>query len=154
MKRAWQITAATFAVLFVLWAQQSWRLSLTDALGPGPGFFPFWLSLIGAALSVALIVSLQREAQPNETAFATILPRGTAVRPVLTLLGALIGVAALLEPLGFPLTVLAFCLIVLPAIGARNWVVIAIFALAASFGILSLFSDLLKVPLPMGLLGA
>jgi len=23
--------------------------SLGDALGPGPGFFPFWLSLLGAA---------------------------------------------------------------------------------------------------------
>jgi hypothetical protein len=26
--------------------------SLMDALGPGPGFFPFWLSLFGAALTL------------------------------------------------------------------------------------------------------
>ena len=35
--------------------------SLIDALGPGPGFFPFWLSLIGAALTVALLVETARD---------------------------------------------------------------------------------------------
>jgi len=40
--------------LFALW--QSLLLSLTDRLGPGPGFFPFWLALIGIVLSLALLV--------------------------------------------------------------------------------------------------
>ena len=35
--------------LFALW--QSLLLSLTDRLGPGPGFFPFWLALIGAIVA-------------------------------------------------------------------------------------------------------
>jgi putative tricarboxylic transport membrane protein len=153
LKRAWQMTAAAFAVLFVAWAQQSWNLSLTDALGPGPGFFPFWLALIGTALAIALIVRLQRQSQVEDTTPVSILPRGPAVRPVVTLLGALIGVAMLLEPLGFRICIAAFCLIVLPAIGARNWLVIVTFALVSSFGIYALFSDLLKVPLPFGLLG-
>jgi len=153
VKRAWQTAAAAFAVLFLVWAQQSWSLSLTDALGPGPGFFPFWLALLGAGLSIALIVQFQRSPPTDAPTEMRVLPQGAAVRPVCTLLGALIGVAVLLEPLGFRLCVAAFCLIVLPAMGARNWLVIITFALVASFGIHALFSDLLKVPLPIGLLG-
>jgi hypothetical protein len=34
--------------------------SLMDALGPGPGFFPFWLSLLGATLTVAILVETAR----------------------------------------------------------------------------------------------
>jgi putative tricarboxylic transport membrane protein len=34
--------------------------SLIDALGPGPGFFPFWLSLIGSVLTLAILVETVR----------------------------------------------------------------------------------------------
>ena len=44
--------------LFAIW--QSLLLSLTDRLGPGPGFFPFWLGLIGALLAVALLIATFR----------------------------------------------------------------------------------------------
>jgi len=153
VKRAWQIAAAAFAVLFLIWAQQSWSLSLTDALGPGPGFFPFWLSLLGAGLSIALIVQMQRAPPPDAPAEMQVLPPASVARPVYALLAALTGVAVLLEPLGFRLCVAVFCLTVLPAMGARNWLVIIAFALVSSFGVHALFSDLLKVPLPIGLLG-
>ena len=141
-------------MLFALWAHQSWRLSLTDALGPGPGFFPFWLSLIGFALSVALIVRTRRNPDVHApAAFAggeSVLPRGAASRQILVILGALAGVALLLETLGFRLVMAVFCLLVLPALGARNWLIIVIFAAAASIGVHAVFSDLLKVPLPVG----
>ena len=141
-------------MLFALWAHQSWRLSLTDALGPGPGFFPFWLSLIGVALSIALIARTRRNPAAHAPAALTggdsVLPRGAALRQILIILGALAGVALLLETLGFRLVMAVFCLLVLPALGARNWLVIAIFAAAASIGVNAVFSDLLKVPLPVG----
>ncbi|MGH8637575.1 MAG: tripartite tricarboxylate transporter TctB family protein, partial [Burkholderiales bacterium] len=82
-----------------------------------------------------------------------LLPRGAALRRVIVLLAALAGVALLLEPLGFRLVVAMFCLLLLPALGARNYLVVVIFAVAASFGVYALFSDLLKVPLPIGSLG-
>ena len=36
------------------------RSSLRDALGPGAGFFPFWLGTLGVVLSLALFVQSWR----------------------------------------------------------------------------------------------
>jgi putative tricarboxylic transport membrane protein len=153
LQRAWQFAGSAFVVLFVLWAHQSWQLSLTNALGPGPGFFPFWLSVIGCALSIALVALARRASDSPEPPEAEVdWPRGRVLLQILVVLGALAGVAASLESLGFQIVMAAFCLVVLPALGARNWWVIIIFAVAASLGVHAVFSDLLKVPLPAGLL--
>ncbi|MGH8631671.1 MAG: tripartite tricarboxylate transporter TctB family protein [Burkholderiales bacterium] len=153
MKRAWQIAAAVFAVLFVLWAQQSWRLSLRDTLGPGPGFFPFWLSVIGAALAIVLIAQTRRSADPAPADAAPLLPEDEALGRVLKVLAGLAAATALLDVLGYRIAVAAFCVFLLRALGSRNWWVVGVFAAAASFGVHAVFSDLLKVPLPAGLLG-
>ncbi len=153
MKRAWQCTGTAFAILFAAWAQQSWMLSLTDALGPGPGFFPFVLSLAGVALAMALALRAGSVEHDSAPPLQPLFPRGRALRTVLVVLAALCAVAILLEPLGFRLSVAAFCLALLPALGARNRVVVAVFIAAASFGVYGLFADVLKVPLPIGLLG-
>lgn len=153
MKRAWQIAGAVFAVLFTLWAQQSWQLSLQDALGPGPGFFPFCLSIAGVALSVALIVQTRRAAEAISADDHPLIPRGDALWRALKVLAALAAVTALLDVLGYRIAMAAFCIFLLHALGSRNWWVIAAFSLAASFGVDALFSKLLKVPLPAGLLG-
>ena len=60
--------------LFALW--QSLLLSLTDRLGPGPGFFPFWLALIGIVLAVALLISTAREPRDPADDETRILPHG------------------------------------------------------------------------------
>jgi hypothetical protein len=46
--------------LFVAALVTSLDYSLIDTLGPGPGFFPFWLSLIGSALTLAILVETAR----------------------------------------------------------------------------------------------
>ena len=153
MKRGWQYAGAAFAILFALWAQQAWKLSLTDTLGPGPGFFPFILALLGLLLALLLVFRADAVTRQSEHAFDPVLPARGARFPVGVLLGSLIAVALLLEPLGYRLTVAAFSVVVLPALGARNFVVIGLFAAAASFGVYAVFSDLLKVPLPSGVLG-
>jgi putative tricarboxylic transport membrane protein len=48
--------------LFVAALVTALDYSLIDALGPGPGFFPFWLSLIGSALTLAILFQTARSA--------------------------------------------------------------------------------------------
>jgi putative tricarboxylic transport membrane protein len=124
--------------------------SLEDALGPGPGFFPFWLSLLGAALTVAILVETARS---RDVASGSILPSEQAAWQAGRVLIALAAAAALLEPLGFRLTTLLFIAGLLFALGARSPSAILLTALAGSFGVFHVFFYWLKVPLPIGALG-
>ena len=66
---------------------------------------------------------------------------------------ALVSAAALLEPLGFRLTMLLFIASLLVALGVRAVVPILVCALSGSFGVFHVFFYWLKVPLPIGALG-
>jgi putative tricarboxylic transport membrane protein len=126
--------------------------SLTDALGPGPGFFPFWLSLIGIALTVAILTQIARGQDPADATVKVPPDRQTASQAGLVLVALIVG-AALLEPLGFRLTMLLFIASLLFALGARSAVAISLTALAGSFGVFHAFYYWLKVPLPIGAFG-
>jgi putative tricarboxylic transport membrane protein len=136
--------------IFVAALVTSLDYSLVDALGPGAGFFPFWLSLIGAALTIAILIETARD---RDTTDVGILPNRQAALQAAAVLIALAAAAALLVPLGFRLTMLLFIIGLLPALGARSPSAIAVTALAGSFGVFHVFFYWLKVPLPIGALG-
>ncbi len=151
MQRGWQVACVCLLGLFLAALVTSLDYSLRDALGPGPGFFPFWLSAIGAALTVGILVQVTRSAPDAEA--ATILPRGLAALQSALVIVALVVAAALLEPLGFRLTMLAFLAVLLVALGARSVVGVSLTALVGSFGVFHVFYYWLKVPLPIGAFG-
>jgi hypothetical protein len=68
-------------------------------------------------------------------------------------MAALAGTTALLDPLGFRLTMLAMYLFLLYTFGQRRPVVMTLVSLAGSFGVYHMFVRWLKVPLPIGVLG-
>jgi hypothetical protein len=136
--------------LFIAALVTSLQYSLSDSLGPGAGFFPFWLSLIGAALTVAIMVDTVRSA---DVAAADAPPSREAVLQAVGVLIALAATAVLIEPLGFRLTMLGFIAGLLLVLGARSLPAIGLTALAGSFGVFHVFYHWLKVPLPIGALG-
>jgi putative tricarboxylic transport membrane protein len=141
--RAWQAALAVLLAVFAFFAFESLRLSLRDALGPGPGFFPFWLSVIGALLVLFLFVQALRGRLEFENPELKFEPR-----PVSLVLVGLIIATALLEAIGFRLAMLVLLPYLLLVLGVRNWLALGVFSLAGSFGVYYLFSGLLKVPLP------
>lgn len=153
MKRAWQIMCLAFVAAAIVTLVSSFGYSYKDRLGPGPGFFPFWLSLITGGLSLALFaqVTWGRKAPFSQ---GSPLPedRGGAVR-IFIILAGLAGSLIFLDLLGFRITLFLFLLLIPPALGMRGWVFILIFSLLGSFGVFHLFYYWLKVPLPMGVLG-
>ena len=152
MRRGWQVACVCLLGVFVPALVTSLDYSLTDALGPGPGFFPFWLSAIGIALCLAMLVQLVRGGVVSHDAAALPLSRQAALQAGAVLL-ALTMAAAFLEPLGFRLTMLPFIAGLLLALGARSLLAVALCAVAGSFGVFHVFYYWLKVPLPIGVLG-
>ena len=153
MRRGWQVTAVLSFLLCLLVAWQSWALSLVDRLGPGPGFFPFYLALIGVVLSAVIFVqtTLTAVAIPDAPAEGDVFPREpAAVLRLVAIVGVTAIVAGLMIPLGFRLAMVVFVVGLLLALGARRWWVIALVTLAASFGVFQVFNNWLDVILPQG----
>jgi putative tricarboxylic transport membrane protein len=152
VRRGWQVACVCLLGIFIPALITSLGYSLTDALGPGPGFFPFWLSLIGIALTGTMLVQLAR-GRVFADAAAELLPDRQAALQAGAVLVALTVAGALLEPLGFRLTMLPFIAGLLIVLGARSLIAIALTAIAGSFGVFHVFYYWLKVPLPIGALG-
>jgi putative tricarboxylic transport membrane protein len=155
VRSGWQIACLCLLGIFLPALVTSLGYSLTDALGPGPGFFPFWLSLIGAVLSAAMLaqVTLAGTDEGIEGGAISLAPDRRVALQAVGVLVALTAAAALLEPLGYRLTMLPFIAGLLFILGARSSLAIALTALAGSFGVFHVFYHWLKVPLPIGEFG-
>ena len=154
MRRGWLVAAGGFLALFAGTIYLSLKLPLLDSLGPGPGFFPLILALLGAALAVALIVGLARESHgaanaPHADA-EPFMPDSAAMFRIVGIAVLLLAAFSALDPLGYRLTALLFITLLLLALGIRNYVAIAVVALVLSFGVFHSFYYWLKVPLPIG----
>ncbi|MBM4315256.1 MAG: tripartite tricarboxylate transporter TctB family protein [Deltaproteobacteria bacterium] len=152
MKRAWQITCIAFVVLSALTILLSFDYPYRDRLGPGPAFFPIWLSIITGALALALFIQTTWGGSAADAA-VKLLPERQGARRIVIILLALLACLALLEPLGFRISLFLFLLFLPPALGVSNRWGTLLFALAGSFGIFHVFYYWLKVPLPMGMFG-
>ncbi|MGE5607236.1 MAG: tripartite tricarboxylate transporter TctB family protein [Bacteroidota bacterium] len=151
MKRTYQITSIVLLVLALVLGFQSLQMRYFTSLGPGPGFFPLWLSILMAILAVTMFIQATfGKAGPLPANF---IPDREACKKMGSVVAAIIGVILLLEPLGFCFTMFGFYLFLLTTLGRQNWVTRIIIALSGSFGMYYAFVHWLACPLPIGLLG-
>ena len=151
MKRGWIVASSAFFALFCVTVWESASYALFDELGPGPGFFPLSLGVIGAALSAVLVFQTARA--PSDPPDENLVPDRAAVFRVVSIIVMLAVGATLLEIVGWRLTALIMTIALLPALGARSPIAIGLFVVAASFGVFHIFYYWLKVPLPIGTFG-
>ena len=151
MRRGWQVAAWTLLLICLVFSYESFQLALSDTLGPGPGFFPFWLGVLGAMLAVALLVQLHLN--QVDLGAATLEFDRVGVRSVIRVVVALAAGSALLEIAGFRVSMLLLLGYLLHVLGVRSRLAIAVFAAVGSVGVFHVFFHLLRVPLPMGILG-
>ena len=168
MRRVHQIISLVALSLGVYVCTESIRLVYFMPLGPGPGFFPFWLGLLLAVLSlfwffrVTLSPTIPAESsflppdpddvavEPTEGPF---LPRGAAAVRVVSVVLATALLPAVGEHLGFRLTMFACLLFLLGVTGRQKAVITVPLGLAGSFGVYYVFHDLLDVYLPTARVG-
>lgn len=129
-------------------AAGAWRLPAGDGSAPGPGFAPLalgiGLALAGIAAGTKALLATPRapadeeEGAGRKAAFACLL-----------LLGAVLA----FEPLGFMLTSLVFLFAGFTLLGGANWRMALPAAAVAAALLWLLFTKLLGVGLPYGLIG-
>ena len=151
MNRPYQVLGTGLLCLAGFLGYEAWKLDYYSTLGPGPGFFPRWLSVALAALGLAVLW----QATFGKTGPGTgpLLPDRRGISRIVLIVGAIIVVAACMEPLGFRLTMLAFYLVLLTALRGRQYLSNGVIAAAGSFGVHQVFRDLLAIPLPVGIFG-
>ena len=153
MRQGRLVATGVMLVFCLLAVWQSYLLPLTDRLGPGPGFFPFWMAIIGVALAIGLLVITAREPAVPSEGEGTILPSSPGVSRWLAIVVLLALAAAAMEFAGFRVTMLVFNAALAIALGERRWWLIALFAVLGSFGVYYVFTTWLDVLLPVGTFG-
>jgi len=150
MRKASLITGIIFLAFSLTVMVSSWSMEYYSSIGPGPGFFPFWLSAILGLLAVLWIVQILRspskskEKDENDRLF----PRGDGLLRLLSIVGAVFFMMILMEPLGFQLTMFAFLVFLLIVLGRVKTRTTLIVAAIGSFGLFRIFTMLLDVQLP------
>jgi len=99
MRRPYQITGAVLLLLAAWIAVEALQLRYYTSLGPGPGFFSFWLAMILGALAVVML--LQATLGQADPAPPDFFASRTGYLRIGAVVLALAGTTALLEPLVF-----------------------------------------------------
>lgn len=152
MKKAWQIACIASITVGIIMLVSSFAYPYKDRLGPGPGFFPFWLSLIVIVLSLSLLFQTSFSKNPPFGSGSP-MPNQIGAKNILIILTALAICTGLIEFLGFRIALFIFLFFLPYFLGMRSLIINLIFALFGSFGVFHVFYYWLKVPLPMGILG-
>lgn len=150
MRRASLVAGIVFLVFSLTVMVASWSIEYYSSIGPGPGFFPFWLSLILTVLALIWTIQTLRSAprSGDKKDIDTLFPRGSSLLRLLSIVGALCFMIALMEPLGFQLPMFAFLIFLLIVLGHVKTRTTLIISAIGSFGLFNVFTLLLDVQLP------
>lgn len=141
-----QVASLVFAAGGSFLVYQGFRLRLDGQLGPGPGFFPFWIGLAICGLSFLWLVQVSKA--PASEIDPDFLPSRSRGIGLLLVLAAMVAFMLLLRPIGFNLAMLGLLLFLFFAIDRKFVLAKLAIALIASFGLHWVFEKVLKVPLP------
>lgn len=146
MRRVYQIASLVFLVFSACLVFQSRQMEYYADLGPGPGFFPFWLGALLAVLSIIWLI--QVSTGPRDTMEVGFIPSRQGLVRILSILVAMALFGWVVDDLGFQLTMLFFLGLLLITLGRQKLIVTAAVALVGSFGVYYAFTHWLDVQLP------
>lgn len=146
MTRIYQ--ASSLGILaFAGWVMlESRKLDYYTGLGPGPGFFPFWLGLVMAGLSLAWFIQVSRG--QLETLVDGFYPSRVGWMRMISIVVAMVLFGLLVDTIGFQLMMFSFLLFMLTVLGRQNIFLTLTICIIGSFGLFFLFKGYLDVQLP------
>jgi putative tricarboxylic transport membrane protein len=134
------VAALVFLVVGLAGAVLSFGYGLGSLRGPGPGLWPFLVSVLVAALSAVLLVVGRRLHDSEAFSRSSLLPAAGLVTFVV--------LAVLLPVVGFEIPALLLCVVWLRFLGGESWrsTILVSVATVAAFYFLFLYG--LHIPLP------
>jgi len=151
MKRPNQIAAVVLILFSIFTAREALDMTYDTPLGPGPGFFPLWISIfVGILSAIMLYQATFHRSDPMAEDF---LPSKVGYFRVVAVTLGMIFVVVTMPDLGNQLSMFVFLLFMLYALGRQRLLITALVALAGSFGAFYVFNNWLQVPLPVGIFG-
>lgn len=149
--------SATGGILLFVFGAITAALSLRMPIGTfraaGTGLFPLCLGLLLMALASIFLLNLRAQAPPQAQSDAGSQEAPESPRQMLLFLGAIILATLLLDPLGYPLTVLVLLVALLRTLGTKQWRMNLLISSVTTVVAYFVFVQWLKIPLPMGWLG-
>lgn len=144
MKKAGVWAGIITLIYAIIIFHESLSLDYSTKLGPGPGFFPLWLSGILIVLTLFYIVDAFRH---DEIKVSEILPGGKAGKSIISTVSGLIVFPIVVPYLGFVIsgTILQFIMF----IRDFKWYVSLGISVAVSIILFFVFQTLLGVTLPV-----
>jgi putative tricarboxylic transport membrane protein len=149
MKREIIICSFWLVLSFYL-SVESYRLGLSTANRPGPGFFPLIATIGIGLIAVFRLVNSIRKSSPDENSE---LGLAGEARLVVYVIAGMMAYAFALNLFGFLLCTFLLVAFYLKVIAARGWLVTLSFAATVALASHFFFDVLLKAELPRGLLG-
>lgn len=149
MRRTYQVASIIIflAASYVIVESRS-RINYYTEYGPGPGFFPFWCGVLMVILTSLWFYQVTFKPVEEGSARDLIPSRAASIR-VVAVVVSLCLFAILMGYLGFALTMFAFLLIMLFALGRQRVPLTLALSLILSWGITYVFRGMLDVQLPL-----
>jgi len=136
-----------------LWSYlESTRLTYMTEFTPGPGFFPFWVAVVLALLSLYLIAKTTTR-KPGEKDDAKLLPAKHMLTRVGFIMLMLVVVRYTMSFLGFPLTLAVFTTTILLLLERYSILKSVGYGVAYSAVTWFIFAYILTMGFPKGILG-
>lgn len=148
------VSSLFWAGIGVVFCLGSLRYGFGSAGVPGAGFLPFLtgLSLLGlSTLNLLLAISKDRS-RPSPPPAPPDYPAKDKAKRILAALGAFLFYVVALERLGFVITSIVFMTVII-ALDYRKWPFVLLASCSFTALFYTLFRLVLRVPLPLGVLG-
>lgn len=147
LDRSELVAAGLLVALGAFVAGQAWDWPYMTKDGPGPGFFPLWIGVLLAALSILLVALQFRDVAAGNAPEKT---HWSGTGRVLVGWLAVMAAAALLKPAGFVVSYVLLTAFLILVVFRQRWTAAAAVSLGSAAAFWLLFVKLLNVRLPAG----
>lgn len=151
MRRAETIFAVALVLTSLALLPQALRLPTGwTAIGPGSGFFPFWLTVVIAIQAVIILVrSLRAPAPPGrDVPFVEL----EAWRPLLVVFLPMVAVIAFIRYLGIYIGGALYLAGYMIFVGRQHWTTVALVSVLLPLALFFIFERWFLLPMPKGFL--